>query len=236
MGIGEAWDRIWADATSVVEAPPAAVWIALAAVLACVAVPMLWHAVRHVVTLVHEAGHALIATLLGREVRSIRLHADTSGETVSRGDARRLPLALKAFAGYPAPGVAGVAAAWGVGAGHGIAVLWAAVVLTMLVIVRVRNVYGLLVVVAIGAGLAWAARALPDSWRIGLACGLAWLLLVGAVRAVVELQTARARGARGSDADALARLTYVPGGVWVGIFWLITAGCLAVGAWVLAAR
>ncbi|WP_156163720.1 M50 family metallopeptidase [Demequina subtropica] len=233
MSMGDAWDRIWGDITA--SAPPSSegVWIALGAVLVSVAVPSLWHLVRHVVTLVHEAGHALVATLLGRDVRSISLHSDTSGLTVSRGDARRLPLALKAFAGYPAPGVTGLAIAWAVGAGHGIAVLWVSVAALLLVLMRVRNVYGVLVVVAVAAGLGWAAWALPDEWRVGIACGLAWLLLIGGVRAVVELQGTRRGGARGSDADALARLTHVPGGVWVALFWLVTVACLVAGAWLL---
>ncbi|WP_082096398.1 M50 family metallopeptidase [Demequina gelatinilytica] len=234
MSLGDAWDRIWGDITATASPSPQSLWIALGAVLVCVAVPSLWHLARHVVTLVHEAGHALVATLLGREVRSISLHSDTSGLTVSPGDARRLPLALKAFAGYPAPGIAGLAIAWAIGAGHGVAVLWVSVAALLIVLLRVRNVYGVLVVVAVGAGLGWAAWALPDGWRVGIACGLAWLLLIGGVRAVVELQGSRRGGARGSDADALARLTRVPGGVWVALFWLVTVACLGGGALLLA--
>ncbi|SEJ26179.1 M50 family metallopeptidase [Demequina mangrovi] len=233
MSRAEFLDAIWADVTAVVEPTPRALWISLAVVAVSVAVPFLWHLARHMVTLVHEAGHAVVATLLGREVRGIRLHADTSGLTTSRGDARRLPLAFKAFAGYPAPGVVGLAVAWAVAAGHGVAVLWVAVAVLVAVLMQVRNVYGVLVVVVMGAALGVAAAALDDEWRVGLASGLAWLLMVGGVRAVVELQTSRGRGARGSDADALARLTHVPGAVWVALFWLTSAACLAAGAWLL---
>ena len=54
-------------------------------------------------------------------------------------------------------------------------------------------------------------------------------------RTVVELQTARRRrGSRDSDADQLARLTGLPGGIWVGVFLLVDVGALALAArWLL---
>ena len=58
-----------------------------------------------------------------------------------------------------------------------------------------------------------------------------WFLLLAAPRPVLELQHQRRRGrARTSDADTLARLTRVPGLLWVGFFALVTLGCLALGA------
>jgi len=233
--MGNIIDRLWADVTShVVAAQTTALW-PLAAVLVALAVPQLWHVVRHVITIVHEAGHATVATLLGREVRGIRLHADTSGLTTHAGSTKRLPLALTAFAGYTAPAVVGVAAAALLHFGHAFALLWAVVVLLVVVLVQIRNVYGFVVVVlAIGA-FGWLAWAAPDSWRVGVAYGVAWLLLLGAVRAVVELNGSRrgVGGGGGSDADALARLTRVPGLVWVGLFWLVTVACAGGGAWIM---
>ncbi len=69
------------------------------------------------------------------------------------------------------------------------------------------------------------------------ACAGTWFLLLAAPRPVLELQAQRRRGqARTSDADVLARLTPLPGLVWVGIFLLVTGGCLALGAgWLLGA-
>jgi len=49
---------------------------------------------------------------------------------------------------------------------------------------------------------------------------------------VVELHgSRRGAGGGGSDADALARLTRVPGVVWVALFWLVTVACALGGAW-----
>ena len=36
-----------------------------------------------------------------------------------------------------------------------------------------------------------------------------------------------------SDADALARLTGVPGGMWAAVFWLAAVAAVITGAWVL---
>lgn len=233
MNIGDIFDKLWADVTSqVVAAPTTALW-PLVAVVVTLAVPQLWHVVRHVVTIAHEAGHATVAALLGREVRGIRLHADTSGLTTHAGSTKRLPLALTSFAGYPAPALVGLAASFALHRGHAFGLLWAVVLLLLIVLVQVRNVYGFLVLVlAIGA-VGWLAWAAPDSWRVGVAYGVTWLLLLGAVRAVVELHGSRRGSGGGSDADALARLTRVPGVVWVALFWLVTVACAVGGAWLI---
>ncbi len=232
--LADFWSAVWGDVTSRVSPSPVAALVPLAVVFVALAVPTLWHAVRHAVTIVHEAGHALVAVLLGRRVSGIRLHSDTSGLTTHAGDTRRLPLALVAFAGYPAAGVLGLGAAFALGDGWAYGVLWAFVAVLLLVLVQIRNVYGFVVmVVALGA-LGWVAWAAPLAWAVGVAYGLVWLLLLGAVRAVVELSRTRRRpGGGGSDADNLARLTRVPAGAWVGLFWLVTVACAVAGAWLI---
>ncbi|MCB2413467.1 M50 family metallopeptidase [Demequina sp. TTPB684] len=234
MSVGDAFNQVWDDVTTQVVASTAAALWPLAAVVVCLLVPQVWHIVRHVVTIAHEAGHAGVAVLLGRSVSGIRLHADTSGLTTHSGSTKRLPLALTAFAGYPAPAVLGLGAAVLLGAGYAFALLWIAVLLLVVVLVQIRNVYGFLVMVLAVAGVGWLAWAGADPWRVGVAYAVAWLLLLGAVRAVVELHGSR-RTAEGrtSDADALARSTRVPGVIWVGVFWLVTVACAAGGAWLM---
>jgi hypothetical protein len=57
-----------------------------------------------------------------------------------------------------------------------------------------------------------------------------WFLLFGGVRPIVELQRKRRRRlARDSDADQLARLTFLPGGFYV-FFFLMVALASIVGA------
>jgi hypothetical protein len=60
---------------------------------------------------------------------------------------------------------------------------------------------------------------------------MAWFLLLGGVRPVLELQRSRRRGrpAR-SDADQLARLTRLPAGAWIMLFAVVSLGALGVSA------
>ena len=101
------------------------------------------------------------------------------------------------------------------------------------VLIRVRNLMGFVIVVIALAVLAAAILALPAELQVGLACALAWLMLLGAVRDVVDLQKLRRRGTRGSDADALAGFTRIPGGFWVAVFWMVTVACACAGGWLL---
>ena len=190
-----------------------------------------WRTGRHVVTIAHEGAHGVAALLSGRRLAGIRVHSDTSGLTVSRGRPTGPGMVLTAAAGYPGPALLGLGAAYLLGHRHALAVLWLAVLLLGLLLVQVRNFYGLYAVLV--AGLA----VLAVSWGAGerlqslAAYTGTWFLLLAAPRAVVELAHQRRAGrGRSSDADTLARLTRLPGLVWVGFFLLVTLGCLALGA------
>jgi hypothetical protein len=61
-----------------------------------------------------------------------------------------------------------------------------------------------------------------------------WLLLIGGVRPIGELQRLRRRGQLpDSDADQLARLTPFPGWFWVTFFLLANVAALLFGGWML---
>jgi len=191
--------------------------------------------VRHLATLLHEAGHAIVGVLVGRKLRGIRLHSDTSGLTVSRGKPTGPGMVATLLAGYPAPAVVGLAGAWLVSAGYAAGMLWALVLLCALMLVFIRNFYGLWVILVTGVGVAvlsWTASAEILSITAYL---MVWSLLLVAPRAVVELQRSRRRqrSSTSSDADQLARLTQIPAGFWIAVFWLICAGCLVLGGWFL---
>ncbi|CAQ01292.1 M50 family metallopeptidase [Clavibacter sepedonicus] len=212
-----------------VEAPletgPALIAVALAAVL--VLVPAAWRLTRHAVTIVHEGGHGLAATLSGRRLAGIRLHSDTSGLTVSVGGPG---MVVTLLAGYPAPALAGLGAAWLAGQGRSAAVLWLWLVLLALVVIQVRNWFGLWSCLVAGVVVGVIAGAAPIVVQGVAAHALALFLLLGALRATLELQRSRSRrGGGASDADQLGRLTHLPGILWVGVLVLIAAACLVAG-------
>ena len=195
--------------------------------IALVAVLLAWPLVRTLVTICHEAGHALVAMLVGRKLGGIRLHSDTSGLTVTRGRRSGPGMVATLLAGYPSASLVGLGAAWLAGAGYAAGLLWAIVLLLTLMLLKIRNFYGALVVLATGVvvGLvSWYATPVVVGW---IAHGIAWLFLLAGPRPVVELLLARSPG---SDADQLAALTRIPKLFWC-LAWLgISVGALLVGA------
>ncbi|HEY0216890.1 MAG TPA: M50 family metallopeptidase [Cellulomonas sp.] len=230
---GEIWDR----ATTVQPAPGREVVLgALLVALVCLAVPRLWHLTRHALTIVHEAAHALVAVLSGRRLAGIRVHSDTSGLTVSVGKPRGPGMVATAFAGYAGPAVLGLAASWVLSRGYAVGLLWGLVLALALLLVQVRNWYGLWAAGVTGVllvGVTWWGTA---QVQVAVAYAVTWFLLLGAPRAVLVMQSARrrTRGRGTSDADMLGRLTPLPGGFWVGVFLVVCAGALVLGAsWIL---
>lgn len=229
---------IWSRATTAQPVPEPAMLLLWAVVaLVFVGMPQGYRLVRHLVTLLHEAGHAAVALLTGRRLRGIRLHSDTSGVTLSRGRASGPGLVATLAAGYPTPALVAWGAAALLAGGYAVGVLWALVLLCLLMMVQVRNLYGAMVLLLVGGAVGAAGWWLPEVVLGHLATVLVWTLLVAAPRSVVELARAH-RSGRGatSDAGQLARVTGVPAAVWLAIFWMVTVGPLLAGGWLLLGR
>jgi hypothetical protein len=229
--VGEVWDR--ASATQPVPDVRLVLLTGLVA-LALVLAPATWPRVRLGVTVVHEAGHALVGVLVGRRLRSVHLHSDTSGLTVTSGKPRGPGMVAMLAAGYLAPAVLGLAAALLLAAGRGVGLLWLLVALSAALLVWVRNGYGFVVLLAGGAAvlaLTWYADGTVQSVAAYL---IAWLLLLAAPRPLVELLRAGRHRGRTSDPDQLARLTRVPAVLWILVLLLANLAGLAVGVTTLA--
>jgi hypothetical protein len=228
--------ELWHEIVGTQADPPHSVLLASGAVAVVAVVPQpVWRLTRNAVTIAHEGGHALIALCTGRRLSGIRLHADTSGVTVSYGKPRGPGMVLTAMAGYVAPALLGLAGAALLGTGHITALLWSCVALLGLMLLMIRNWYGVLALLAVGAlvfGVTWYAT---SQVQAAFADFAVWFLLLGGVRPVFELQWQRSRGrAPQSDADQLARLTRVPGLLWVLFFFAVALGCALLGThWLL---
>lgn len=218
--------ELWHRALTPVP-PPGSETLALLGLAALTLVLLGWRWVRLLVTITHEAGHALVALLTGRRLTGIRLHSDTSGLTLSRGRPRGPGMVLTLLAGYPAASAVGLAAAWLTGAGHAPAVLWLVVAVLAGMLLMIRNIYGAVVVLVVGGGLAAVSWWAPAPWLGLLAAGIAWLLLLAAPRPVLELL--RDRRLSASDAAQLAAVTRVPALLWAVLWLAVTVGALVVG-------
>lgn len=199
-----------------------------------IAVPPIWSVTRHLVTLVHEAGHALVAVLTGRRLNGIRLHSDTSGLTVSSGKPRGPGMLATAAAGYLAPAALGLGVVVLVERGRTAWALYLALGVLAAMLVFIRNWFGLVVVVLSGAAVAALIWRTPERVHDFAALTFGWFLLIAAPRTTIDLWTHRRRArTRTTDADVMARLTVLPAAVWNLLFLLLTSGALATAVWLV---
>jgi hypothetical protein len=224
--------EVWRRATSTQPAPgPALISGAALVALVLVLQPTLWRLTRILVTITHEGGHAVAALLVGRRLRGIRVHSDTSGLTVSSGRPSGPGMVAMLVAGYLGPAVVGLGAVALLLRGHALGLLWGFALVLALMLLQIRNFYGFVVVLVVGGGL------LALSWygsapvQTALATLLTWVLLLAAPKPVVELVRQHRHGRGGhSDAGQLSRLTRLPVGLWLALFGLLNVAGLVLGA------
>jgi hypothetical protein len=231
--------QVWTSVTAT-QKPPAPVLIAVCAVvgLALVGWPPAWRYARHLVTICHEGAHGVAALCSGRKLAGIRLHSDTSGLTLSRGRARGPGMIVTAAAGYLGPGLIGLVAAYLLHRQHAVAVLWGALALLTLLLVQIRNWFGLWSIVVTAAlvfGVSWWA---PQQWQSAAAYVGTWFLLLAAPWTVLELHMSRRRRqVQESDVDTLARLTWLPAMLWLVLLFAGTLAALVTGSvWIVGHR
>ncbi|MFC0434487.1 M50 family metallopeptidase [Kutzneria buriramensis] len=231
MDLNDVWNRV-------LGGQPSPQWelvlIAGAVALLAVLPWRVWRITRNVVTIAHEGGHALVAVLTGRRLTGIQLHSDTSGLTLTKGRPRGPGMVLTAAAGYVTPSLLGLGVAALLGAGKITLLLWVTIVLLAAMLVMIRNAFGVLSVLVTGGivfAVSWYA---PSNIQAVFGYVFAWFLLLGGVRPVFELQRKRWRGrAPDSDADQLAKITGVAGGLWVTLFALVSIASLVIGSTLL---
>jgi hypothetical protein len=238
--IGDLWHRaggVWHHAFASQPHPPQ--WLVLATgalALVVVVSAWTWPHVRTVVTIVHEGGHAIVALLTGQRRIRVRLYRDTAGETLSTGTGNGMGIALTAAAGYPAPSLIGLGGAILLSLGHLTGMLLLGLALLIALAIAVRNLYGMLAVLATAGTVAGVCLYASPKVQSVFGYTITWFLLLGGVRPIVELYRERRRRRNWrTDADQLARLTHLPGGAWVAIFGVFAVAALALSArWLVA--
>ncbi|WP_250003133.1 M50 family metallopeptidase [Actinoplanes sp. M2I2] len=234
QGVTDFWDKLLGAQP---DPPGLLVLLTALAALISVAFRPVWRIARNAVTIAHEGGHALFALLTGRRLRGIRLEFDTSGLTLSSGRPTGPGMMLTLLGGYIAPSLVGLLGAWLLGGNRITLLLWLAVVLLLLMLINIRNLFGVVSLVVTGAivfAVSWYAS---PAVQAAFAYVGVWFLLIGGVRPVFELQSLRRRGRMpDSDADQLAHVSHVPAIFWVGVFLIVDLAALVVGAFLLAGQ
>ncbi|MEV5889282.1 M50 family metallopeptidase [Nonomuraea fuscirosea] len=228
-------DKFWAHLIAVQPDPdPWVVGVSALAALLIVGFRMPWQVSRGLITIAHEGGHALMALLTRRKLEGIRLHSDTSGVTLTRGRPTGPGMVLTALAGYLAPPFLGLGAAWMTEQGRITLLIWGVLLLLVCMLLLIRNLYGALILLVTGGAVFALIMYAPADVQQVVAMVAAWFLLFGGIRPIIELQhKRRRRQARDSDADQLARLTFLPGGFYVFFFLLVAMVSVLFGAYLM---
>lgn len=203
--------------------------LSILAVAAALSIPRAtWQWFGLFTTLVHELGHALAAVLTGRVVHGIRIRRNHSGDALSSGRGV-FGTIVSGVTGYPAPAIVGAAQLWSVFNGYTAIALFAGGIVLVLTLLVIRNLFGVLVVLAsaaVSAALWFYATPEVQSYAL-LVIGVA--LLVGSVRGlltVVAVHTSRRSELGTSDAYLLFRRTGIPSPLWLVLFALIIGACV----------
>jgi hypothetical protein len=189
-----------------------------------------------IATLVHELGHGLAAMLLGGSFERLQLWADGSGVAVHRGHYSVGARALVSAAGPLGPPLAAVLLFWcGGNAGWASATLVALAGLALVVaLVFVRNLFGFVFVLAVGATLALVA-AFASVPAAQVACAfLAIQMSVSTFARADYLFKAHARTTLGlvpSDTAQIAAALGMPHWFWGVVLALASLALLLAGAW-----
>jgi Peptidase M50B-like len=185
-----------------------------------------WRFVRHFSVLVHEGAHVAAGWGTGRRVSGVTLNRDATGGTVTRG-ADGFGSVIIGVAGYLGPSLFGLAAAYLISIDEVTVALWLTLVSLAIMLILVRNFFGVISVVISGVIIFLVLRYGNPEVQAVAACALSWFLLFSGIRWVLT------DGTRAQDAMILKQSTYIPRFVWF-IFWLaITVGALWVGGHLL---
>lgn len=240
----DAWALVvqrWQISTMV---EPWVVALAAAVALGLVAAPIIWPVTRQAATIIHEAGHAVVARVVGRRVLSIKLHTDTSGVMFSAGKPHGVGVLATMVAGYPAPTVLGAALAVSYATGYAGAGLTVYQLVLLITAWLCSNIVGLLCVLA-AFGVTGVLWLVGPAWLVSAAVvALAVFYVVAGLRCMVDVLRIhlRAKTAAGdhavvqdqvatTDASQAAGAVWwlpLPAGFWLMSFFVIGLTCLAV--------
>jgi Peptidase M50B-like len=190
--------------------------------LVLVVLPGAWSVVELFDTVAHEGAHALMGASLGHRILAVTIARDRSGLTASLSPGGFGGF-LARVVGYLGPSGFGLGAAKLISVGHVLAALWVGLALLALLLLTMRNLYGVLIVAICAGGLLLLLLAAPVGAQIVVAYGVTWLLLLAGLR------TAMSHGTGSGDARALTRQTHLPKFLWAGIWSVGTLLALAIG-------
>lgn len=207
--------------------PPASVQAPVAIlVLLAFATDGIWRLVRHLGVIAHEGAHAVAGWSTGHKVSGVKLNSNATGETVIPGTAGP-SAAITGFAGYLGPSLFGLGAAVLLAHHQVEAVLIVAGIFLFIILLLVRNFFGVFPVLATGSLIVLVLWSGSLELQTIIAYALSWFLLLSGVRFVIM------HGSGASDADGLRKITHIPRIAWVTLWLVGTVTALWIGGHLL---
>lgn len=225
---GDLWGKLL-DAFSRADAPAVTLTelVLALAIAAALSVPRRsWRYFGLLATATHEMGHAVAAVLSGQRLSGIRLRLDHSGTTTTYSRSR-LAAAWSCFWGYPVPAIVGATFVWCGFSGWGPAAIAGGALALAASLLFLRNLAGVLITFAAIAVTLLLILLVPEAFVGHVAVILGLALLVAAVRDLIKLihvHLRRRERLATSDAYLLWRATSVPSAVWILLFAALVAG------------
>lgn len=193
-------------------------------------------------TWLHETGHGMMALLVGEDFQRMVIRADTSGtayHTVSGGVIARAMITSAGYMGTSFFGAILLLAGTASERRSRLALGVVAVAMIAIDVLFVRNLFGIVVIGAIGAILGLVAARAPAGVTSALLNLLAAQSCVNAlldIRSLFAIGTATITGQGRSDAAAMEELLLVPYWIWAGLWMLLSAAILAGSLWIVWKR
>lgn len=198
------------------------------AVVAFVGAVPLWRYTTNAITIAHEGGHAVFGWLFGSAVKHVKIFHNGGGEMVA-GTENWLSKFVSLVAGYLGPSIFGFGGVQLlVHDADPRSVLFLSLVFLAGVLIMVRNLFGVFVILFVGAILWVVAMRSAEAVQLAFAYVWVWFLLMGGVRQVPELFWAM-RTDPATDAGLLQKHTLIGDVVWLFVFWLLSLGALVYG-------
>ena len=180
---------------------------------------------RYFATVVHELGHAFMAGVLLARPKSIHIHPSSSGLAIYELSPNwgRFRASLVSAAGYPAPGLAALAAVYAVQ--EGFAIPWTVFALSVLaisIILLIRNFWGFLWTTSVVLASFFGVAQLSGEWVAAAAVFVAgFLALSGIEFAWVQVRLVKKAPGSGVDAESISHfLGFSPRLIAWGHLWI----------------
>lgn len=179
---------------------------------------------NHFITVFHEVGHALTSLIFGGQVKSIRINADGSGDTISShklNGGYKITRFIVLLSGYSFPILMGAVIMGSVFYEQYLVGLWITLIISFLSIIFIRNFFGFIIVFIFAALAALPYFFLPEYFFYILGT-LGALAFTGGIKDIFVITKAvyTGRVTDGSDFSLMRDELFIPQRVGVVLEWL----------------